>query len=394
MHENGTEEKTGIGPKRTGKEKQELMTLLSGVRPLNHEAMEEAGRRLNAIAKPIGSLGLLETYLIRIAGIREDAGPFFPERSALAVMCGDHGVVEEGVTQTGQEVTGIVAENFTSGQTSVAVMCRISGTDLFPVDMGMIGERRGVPDPVPFRILDRKIQKGTKNLAKEPAMTEEDCIRALSAGISLAGDLKAMGYQILATGEMGIGNTTPSSALASVFLGLSPEEATGRGAGLSDEGLLRKRRVVKQAMERFFTAHPEFGKETASPEDAVCLMAELGGFDLAGMTGLFLGGALHRIPVVMDGFISAVSALTAVRICPAARDFILASHTSSEPAAIRVMEALEMKAPMDFGMHLGEGSGAVALLPVLSMAAAVYRDMSTFGDIQVEPYKDYEGEKK
>ena len=366
---------------------------LAGVKPLDKKAMETAKKRWNSIAKPIGSLGLLEADLVQMAGIRGTADGMFPLKTALAVMCADHGVVAEGVSQTGQEVTRIVAENFTSGKTCTSAMCRISGTDIFPVDMGMLGERGGVLNLEPFRLLDRKIRQGSGNIAREPAMSLKECRSALLSGMELAGDLKDMGYDLLATGEMGIGNTTPTSALSAVLLGISPEEATGRGAGLSDEGLKRKKEAVSMAVARFFAAHPDFNGEKASGEEAVTLLSELGGFDIAGICGLFLGGAVHRLPVVIDGFISAAAALLAVRIFPGTRDFLLASHVSSEPAAKRVMEALSIKAPMDFGMHLGEGSGAVALFPLLTMAAAVYEGMSTFDDIAVKAYEDYEGER-
>lgn len=357
---------------------------LSEIRPADSSSMETARKRWNSVAKPIGSLGILEEDIIKIAGITGKPFGISLRKSALVVMCADHGVVEEGVTQTGQEVTRIVAENFTRGQTSVTIMCRVAGTDVFPVDIGMTGEYSKEKEVRPFALLDRKIAAGSRNIVKEAAMDEEQCLEALLCGMDLAAELKRRGYEILATGEMGIGNTTPSSALASVLTGLSTEAVTGRGAGLSDEGLARKQRAVCAAVTRF--------SRQAGKDSVISLLSQLGGFDIAGITGLFLGGAVCRLPVVIDGFISSVAALLAVRICETARDFILASHVSSEPAGKKIMEALDLHAPLDCGMHLGEGSGAVAFLPLLHMGADVYEKMSTFEDIQVETYVDYGAE--
>ena len=377
---------------------EKILELLSEIRPADRKAMEAARLRWNSVAKPIGSLGILEEDIIKIAGILGNTERIPLEKSALAVMCADHGVVEEGVTQTGQEVTRIVAENFTKGQTSVTCMCRVSGTDVFPVDVGMTGEGRlwdgfGGETPAPFVLLNRKAGAGSRNLVREAAMTGDQCERALLAGAFLARDLKQMGYGILASGEMGIGNTTPASALASVLTGAPPRLVTGRGAGLSDQGLLRKQKAVEAACERFFREYPRykgFSWETsAEPRDVLLLLRELGGFDIAAMAGLFLGAAVYRLPAVIDGFISSAAAFLAVLMCRDVKDFLLASHVSSEPAGRLVMDRLGLKAPLDCGMHLGEGSGAVALLPLLKMGAMVYENMSTFSEIHVESYVDY-----
>lgn len=373
----------------------EFRELLSRIVPADAKAMEQAKRRWNSVAKPIGSLGVLEDDIIKIAGIRGDFKTLGLEKSALAVMCADHGVVAEGVTQTGKKVTRIVAENFTKDATSVTAMCHISGTDVFPVDMGMDCETIGQNEVRPFTLLDRKIARGSRNLAREAAMSREECVKALLAGIRMAGDIKAMGYGIVASGEMGIGNTTPSSTLTCVFTGLSPKEATGRGAGLSDEGLLKKQAAVERAVERFYAAYPEYaafrgGKRQNTMEFALTALSELGGFDIAGIAGLFLGGAVYRIPVLIDGYISSVAALLASLLSEHVRDYMLASHVSREPAGKAVLDALGLFAPLDLGMHLGEGSGAVAMIPLLKMGASVYENMSTFEEISVETYVDYE----
>ena len=367
-------------------------TYLNKIQPADRTAMELAKKRWNSVAKPIGSLGILEEDIIKIAGIRGNASGMKLDRSALAVMCADHGVVAEGVSQTGKEVTRIVAENFTKGETSTSKMCRISGTDLYPVDMGMDCEPTGQKEPDMHRILDRKVARGSGNIAREPAMSRTGCLQAL---LDLAFRLKEMGYEILAAGEMGIGNTTPAAAMSAVLAGLSPEEATGRGAGLSDAGLEKKKKAVEMAVSRFYGKYPEYRNGTKEQYErgelsAVTVLAELGGFDLAGMTGLFLGGAAAKIPVLMDGFLSTVSGLLAVFIRKEVKDYMLASHISTEPAGAAILQMLDLPAPLHMGMHLGEGSGAVAMIPLLRMGAKVYEEMSTFSDISVEQYVDYQ----
>lgn len=346
-----------------------LEEAIAKIKPLDHNAMEIAQKRWDSIAKPLHSLGKLETLLIQIAGITGNAEVDLSRRGLIA-MCADNGVVEEGVTQTGQEVTAIVAENFLKYDTSVGVMCKQNHAEIFPVDMGMVTDTK-------VRI-DHKIAYGTQNMTKGPAMTREQAVKGLEAGIDMVRELNDKGYRILATGEMGIGNTTTSSAVASVLLKQPVEEMTGRGAGLTSEGLVRKINAIKKAI----------ALNEPDPEDAIDVLAKVGGLDIAGMAGVFLGGAVYGIPVVMDGFISCVSALIAMRICPAARDYILASHVSNEPAAHLILENMGKEAIIHADMCLGEGTGAVALFPILDLAAAVYHSMSTFDDIHVEQYEE------
>ena len=327
-----------------------LEEAIAKIKPLDHNAMEIAQKRWDSIAKPLHSLGKLETLLIQIAGITGNAEVDLSRRGLIA-MCADNGVVEEGVTQTGQEVTAIVAE-------------------IFPVDMGMVTDTKVRTD--------HKIAYGTQNMTKGPAMTREQAVKGLEAGIDMVRELNDKGYRILATGEMGIGNTTTSSAVASVLLKQPVEEMTGRGAGLTSEGLVRKINAIKKAITL----------NKPDPEDAIDVLAKVGGLDIAGMAGVFLGGAVYGIPVVMDGFISCVSALIAMRICPTARDYILASHVSKEPAAHLILENIGKEAIIHADMCLGEGTGAVALFPILDLAAAVYHSMSTFDDIHVEQYEE------
>ena len=345
-----------------------LEETMQKIRPVDVAAMAAAKQHWDGLGKPLGSLGRLEKALIQIAGIQR-TGDVHIDRKALVIMCADNGVVEEGVTQCGQEVTATVAENFLDEKSCVAIMCRRAGTKICPVDIGM-----AVDTP---RVEKRKIAYGTKNMAKEPAMTREQAVAAIEVGIAKAEELHAQGYERLATGEMGIGNTTTSSAMTAVYLGLDVETVTGRGAGLSSHGLQRKIHAIKQAI----------AVNQPDPEDPLDVLAKVGGLDIAGMCGLFLGGAAQQMPVIMDGFISQVAALTAMRLVPECADYILASHVSEEPGANILLKALEKDAFLTCGMRLGEGSGAVALFPILDFASDIYHKMSTFVQADIVEYQ-------
>lgn len=343
-----------------------LEETIERIAPLDQEAMEASRRHWDSIAKPLHSLGKLEDAVLQMAGIQKTARVDI-SRKALIVLCADNGVVEEGVTQTGQEVTAQVAENFLQEKASAGILCRKAGADIFPVDMGIYRDTN---------IRNCKIAYGTKNMVKEAAMTREQAVEALETGIMLALEKKQEGYQILATGEMGIGNTTTSSAIASVLLNRPVEEMTGRGAGLSREGLDRKISAIRKAI----------ALHAPNPEDPLDVLAKVGGFDIAGMAGVFLGGAAAGLPVVMDGFISGVAALVAIRLCPRAADYILASHVSKEPAARLILQALGKEAFLTCDMCLGEGTGAVMLFPILDMGLEVYHKMATFEENDIETY--------
>ena len=332
-------------------------------------ARNRAQQKWDNVAKPLNSLGRMEKLICRIAAVQGTENVRLAPRCAM-VFCADHGVVAEGVTQSGQEVTALVARSVADGSANVNLMASAAKTDVFAVDMGMTNE---VNHPA---LIQRKIARGTKNMALEPAMTREQALCALQAGIDLAGEMKARGYQMIATGEMGIGNTTASAAIASVLLNAPVETMTGRGAGLSDAGLTRKVSAIRRAVE---VNRPD-------PNDPIDVLAKLGGFEIAGMAGAFLGGMTHRIPVVIDGVISAVAALVALRICPDAGGFMLASHMSREPAGKLVMDALNLEPVIDAGMALGEGTGAVMLFPLLDMAHRVYCGKHTFHDLGMDAY--------
>ena len=342
-----------------------LEEALEAVKPADQGRMEAARRHWDAVAKPLHGLGLLEEVVVRMAGtapLRRDL------RKCVAAFCADNGVVAEGVTQTDSGVTAVVAGNMLTGAASVCCMGSVIGASVVPVDAGMLTEVPGMRSI--------KVCRGTKNLAREPAMTREQCLTVLLAGMALAGELAAE-YDLLAAGEMGIGNTTTSSAVAAALLGRPAAEMTGKGAGLSDQGLAKKIAVINRAIALH---RPDQG-------DPVDVISKVGGYDIAAMTGFYLGCALHRVPAVMDGFISTVAALAAVRLCPAARDVLTASHLSAEPGAGHVMEALGLTPLLRVGMALGEGTGAVSVMPMVDMALRVYFDMPSFDNIGIDAYQ-------
>ena len=352
---------------------EQLTCLCRSVRSADSEAMEAAKRHWNGIAKPLYGLGKFEDLLTKTAGIQKTEAIHL-DRKAVVVFCADNGVVAEGVTQTDSSVTAVVTENFAKGIASVNRMAAVAGADVIPVDIGVLGE---IKEP---GVRNCRIANGTNNMKLEPAMSKEQALEAIHTGIRLASELKDSGYDLLAVGEMGIGNTTTSSAVASVLLQAPVELVTGRGAGLSSVGLEKKMEVIKEAIALH---HPD-------PEDPLGVLEAVGGFDIAGMCGLMLGGAIYRIPIVLDGLISLVAALLAKQFCPQVADFLLPSHLGKEPACGMAMEKLGLDASIYGNLALGEGTGAVMLFPLLDMAAAVYRENSTFEKIQVGAYQEFE----
>ena len=347
---------------------QELMQLLASITPPDEAARAAAHAHWASLAKPLGGLGTLETMLEDAAALTSSAQLDFSKRAVL-VLCADNGVVAQGVSQTDQSVTRAVAKNLAARRTSVCQMAKTVHCEVVPVDMGMAGA------PVED-VLDCRIAAGTADFTKGPAMTRAQAVEAIGKGIALVQAQKKQGMQLLATGEMGIGNTTTSSAVAAVLLNQPVEVMTGRGAGLSDAGLARKLDAIRRGIA---VNTPD----AADPLDVLC---KLGGFDIAGLCGVFLGGALEGIPVLMDGFISGVAALCAVRLCPAAAKAVFASHCSTEPAARLVLEALDKAPLLTAGLHLGEGTGAAASIPLWDMALAVYNNCYSFAEGGIAPY--------
>lgn len=346
------------------------MDRISKIIPPDAAARAAAERHWNSIAKPLGSFGELEGLVAKLAAVQGQEIPVISRRT-VAVLCADHGVVEEGVTQTSSDVTARCAEAIAAGTSNVNAIAASVGCEVLAVDLGM---KADIAHP---KLLNRKIAHGTRNIARFPAMTRRECEQALVTGMDIVRDLTAQGTQLLLTGEMGIGNTTPTAALASVLLDVSPETVTGRGAGLDDGGLARKRHAVEAAVHRC----------TASTDDPIGLLAELGGFEIAGMTGLFLGGAYYHVPVVMDGVISAVSACIAQLINPLSVQYILPSHCSGEPAGEGLLAFLGLHPVIRAGLRLGEGTGALLLLPLLDSALALYTKSHRFDTLHIKPYE-------
>ncbi len=346
----------------------ELKEILRGIPEADEAARAAAHAHWARLAKPLGGLGMLETLLEDAAALtgREEIDV---SRRAVLVLCADNGVVAQGVSQTDGSVTRAVAENLAAHRTSVCRMADVARCDVVPVDIGMAGEKTA-------GVLDRRVADGTADFTVGPAMTREQTLSAIEVGMKLVEDWKAKAFSLLATGEMGIGNTTTSSAVAAALLGQPVETMTGRGAGLSDAGLTRKIDAIRRGI----------ALNRPDRDDPLDVLAKLGGLDIAGLCGVFLGGALHGVPIVMDGFISGVAALCAVRLCPNAGKAVFASHVSSEPAARLVLEALGKRPLLTAGMHLGEGTGAVASIPLWDMALAVYRGCYSFAEGGIAPY--------
>lgn len=337
----------------------------------------QAKQKWDAIAKPIDSLGVFENMVAKLCAIAGTVTPGDYKKRALLTLCADHGVVAEGVTQTDAGVTKIVAENIAHGCSGVNYMAKYAGVDVFAIDIGMKGAAYEDASLRMGHVINRKVQTGTANLALEAAMSIAACEQAIRVGENLAGELKEKGYEILAIGEMGIGNTTPTSALLAALLDLNAEAVTGRGAGLDDEGLTRKKQVINRALERVRS------RNITNPK---MLLAELGGLELAGMVGVMLGAKKYGIPVVLDGAITCVAALVAKRMDEDIPDFLLASHVSEEASGRLALEALELPAVIHGRLCLGEGSGAMMLFPLLDMALSIYQNMGTFDDFSIEAY--------
>lgn len=347
------------------------MNRINGIMPADKLAEIAAHNRWNSIAKPLGSLGLLEKAVEKIAAVQGTENVDIGKRTVV-VMCSDNGVVCEGVTQSDSSVTAVCTNAFANGTSSINQAARVFGAEVTAVDIGIC---RDMYNP---KILKRKIAYGTNNIAAGAAMTFEEAKRAICVGMDIVRDLKADGVKIIVTGEMGIGNTTTASALSSVLLGLPPRKVTGRGAGLDTAGLERKIAVIERAIT---VNNPDKNKPLE-------LLSKLGGFDIAGMVGLFLGGAYYRIPVIIDGVISAAAALLSCKINPRSAEYMLPSHVSVEPAGRLLLEAMGLRPLITAEMRLGEGTGGVMLLPLLDGALSVYNDAHRFDDISIERYAE------
>lgn len=338
--------------------------------------MKAIKAKWDGISKPLDGFGEFEELICKIGAIQKKFIPDISKR-ALIIMCSDNGVVAEGVSQCGKEVTFSVATLLGQGKSSASTLAKKAEVDCVTIDIG-IDDYRYIAG-----IENAKVRPGTGNIRLEPAMTEEEALKAIETGIGVVKRLSGEGYGLIATGEMGIGNTTTSTAMLCALLDVPPEELTGRGAGLDDEGLAKKIKTVADAVERY-------KREITKKDDIVNLVSELGGLDIAGLIGVFLGAAMYEIPVVIDGVISAVAALCAVRINDKCVHYMIPSHAGRELGVSRVLDVLRLNPFINGNMALGEGTGALMLIPLIDMMLDYYSQGTTFEDGNIESYMRFQ----
>lgn len=343
--------------------------LMPNIKAPNKGFGELAQKRLDSLTKPIGSLGVLEDLVIKICSIMESENPDISKKITV-IMCSDNGVTDEGVSSCPKSVTLEVTKNFFRGITGVNVFSKFAGSDIAVVDIGVDGE---INEPL---LYNKKIRYGTSNILKGPAMTKDEAIKAIEIGIDMINDLYKKGYRVFGTGEMGIGNTTTASAILSAYFPNDIEKLVGKGAGLTKEAYLNKIDVVKRAIEI----------NKPNVDDPIDVLSKLGGFDIAGIVGLYLGAALNKVPILIDGFISGVAAVVATKINSRVSDYILTSHGSAEPGTKYLFEVLQKEPMLNLKMRLGEGTGAVLAFKLLDVAFEAYRNMGTFTDANIKDY--------
>jgi len=344
-----------------------ITRIIKMTKPLDKEAMAEAQSRQDMLTKPQGSLGRLEELSIQLAGIQGKPIPQISHKTIIA-MAGDHGVVAERIGNWPQEVTAQMVYNFLGGGAGINVLARQAGVRLVVVDMGVATELETNP-----RLLSRKVAPGTRNMALGPAMTREEAVKAIETGIEIVTAEIAKGLDIVGTGDMGIGNTTASSAICAVMTGKPAAEVTGRGTGIDDKQLTHKIEVINRALA---VNHPD-------PKQPLDVLAKVGGLEIGGLVGVMLAAAAHRIPVVIDGFISGAAALIATALSPELRDFLIAAHVSAEAGHPLLLEHLGLKPLLNLGMRLGEGTGAALGILLAEAAARILSEMSTFAEAGV-----------
>lgn len=350
-----------------------LEETLQNINPAYEEAVDKAWKRIDNLTKPIGSLGELEEIAAKMAGITGKVHNKINKKTVI-IMCADNGVYEEGISNNTQDTTVIVTNNFTKGITGVCVLAKHVNSDITVVDIGV---KEDFNHP---KIINKKVMYGTNNIAKEPAMTREQAIQAIEAGIEIVDKLAKEGYNLLGTGEMGVGNTTTSAAVFSVLSGFSPDVVVGKGSGLTEEQLINKKNVVQRAIEI----------NNPNRDDIIDVLSKVGGLDIAGLCGCFLGAAKNRIPIVIDGFISSAAALCAYRLNNNVRDFIFPSHLSAESGAAYMMQELELNPMLNLRMRLGEGSGCPLAFNIIEAALCAMNNMATFEEaaLKKECYVD------
>ena len=345
----------------------QLAEIINRIQPVEQEWIQKARQRTAQLVMPTRALGRLHEISERLCGIRQTLEPAINQK-AILVMAGDHGVVEEGVSAYPQEVTPAMVRTFLAGGAGINAISRQVGADVWVVDMGIIpdldpGGLKGAE-----RLLVEKVGNGTANFARGPAMSRQEAEKALLIGFEQASKLIEQGADILGTGDMGIGNTTPAAAIGTVLTGASLAKMVGRGTGVDDAGLRRKREVVRRGIE---INNPD-------PEDGLDVLAKVGGFEIGGIAGSILAGAFQRRAVVIDGFISTAGALIADALCPAVKDYLFAGHCSEEPGHRIMLKHLGLDPILDLGMRLGEGTGAALAMGVIESAVRMFKEVLTF----------------
>lgn len=334
--------------------------------PLEKKYMQQAQARLDRLIKPTGSLGKMESICAQLAGIYGKKY-FDTSKKIIISFAGDHGVYEEGVAPDPQNITILQFQNFPKRINGVGTISKFVGADVLAVDVGINCDEKieGV--------LDYKIRKGTSNMAKGPAMTRKEAEKCISIGIEMAEKCIQEDYTVIGIGEMGIANTTPSTAIISVFADCDPKEITGMGAGLKKELIMHKADVIRKSIEL----------NKPNPKDAIDVLSKVGGFEIGAMAGVIIGCAANRIPVVLDGFISYAAALLAYHINPKTKEYMIASHLSAEPGAKKALDMMGLKVFLDMDMRLGEGSGAALAFNIIEASNYVYKNMATFDEIDM-----------
>ncbi|MGC3861721.1 nicotinate-nucleotide--dimethylbenzimidazole phosphoribosyltransferase [Micromonospora chersina] len=347
-----------------------LESTVAAIRPLDETAMAAARELQGRLTKPAGSLGALEPLSVRLAGLAGTCPPPLPEPAAVAIFAGDHGVHAQGVTPWPQEVTAQMIANFVAGGAVVNAFARQAGASVTVVDVGVATPLPVAPtaDPAGPRLVAANVRAGTRDLTVTAALTRDEARAAVETGIRIAGELVDAGAGILLTGDMGIGNTTPAAALIAAFTGVDPAAATGRGTGVDDETYARKVGVVRAALDR----------HAPDPADPLGVLAAVGGLEHAALAGLVLGAAARRVPVLLDGVIAVSAALAAAAFAPDAVGAMVAGHRSAEPGATAALRHLGLDPLIDLGLRLGEGTGALLALPVVTGAVRVLHEVATF----------------
>ncbi|MBM4140500.1 MAG: nicotinate-nucleotide--dimethylbenzimidazole phosphoribosyltransferase [Nitrospira sp.] len=368
----------------------DIKQIISHIQPTRQELSEVAQERLDRLTKPSGSLGRLEEFARRLVTITGETMPVL-NRKVIFTFAGDHGVADEGVSAFPKEVTRQMVFNFLRGGAGINVLARHAKVEVVVIDIGVDYDFVNTPPSPPFDpslsplikggikggcgglFVSKKVVMGTKNIRNGPAMTQEEAIRCIEVGINLAEDYTLKGYKIFGAGEMGIANTTPSSAIAAVLTRKSISEVTGRGTGIGDEALRNKIKVIEDAI---LINKPD-------PSDPIDVLSKVGGAEIGGIAGLILGAAAHRVPVVIDGFISTAGALIAYCLEPRTKDYMFAAHNSVEIGHKAMLKKIGLQPILDLNLRLGEGTGAALAMLIIEAGLKIYKDMATFGEAGV-----------